>query len=164
MNEPLGQAELLRVLHYDPMTGLFTWLVRLSQRAKVGDVAGRFRRDTGYRSIRLDGREYYAHRLAWLYMTGEWPADEIDHINGSRSDNRWANLRAADRSLNQQNERIARSTSVTGLLGAHRRHGTFRASIVVDGRKKELGAFGTAEEAHAAYVKAKRALHPGCTI
>ena len=159
----LTYERLREVLHYDPETGVFTRLVRTSNRIKVGDVAGCSAGD-GYVQIRVDGVRYLAHRLAFLWMTGEWPRDMIDHINGVRDDNRFANLRPATRAENMQNQRRAMSNSQTGLLGVTRVGKRFMATIQVDGRKIHIGTFDTPEQAHEAYLAAKRRLHPGCTI
>lgn len=99
------------------------------------------------------------HRLAFLYMTGAWPADQVDHINMVRDDNRWANLRQADQSLNQRNRRKSRGE--TGVLGAFRNGRRFMARIHYDGHQHYLGNFATAEEAGKAYQDAKRIHHPG---
>lgn len=161
--EILNQDTLRRLLRYDPETGVFTWLVSTGRRCKIGDVAGSVD-SHGQRVIGVQGRNYKAHRLAWLYMTGAWPEDQIDHRNGERADNRWANLRDATHSLNQQNQRKARANNRTGLLGVRARQGKFEAAIGAGGKQKYLGSFSTPEEAHAAYLKAKRCLHAGCTI
>ena len=159
----LTYERLREVLHYDPETGVFTWLVRTSTRIKVGDVAaaadGR-----GYIVIGVDGVLYKSHRLAFLWMTGEWPPQFVDHINGVRDDNRWSNLRPATRSENNQNVRRARAGNRTGLLGVCRYRKRFKAQIRVDGRNLCLGTFDTPEQAHEAYLAAKRRLHPGSTI
>jgi hypothetical protein len=99
-------AERLRELfNYDPETGVWRWIARSSPYSCicVGDVAGRVG-GRGYRGIKIDKREYPAARLAWLYMTGEWPRAEIDHVNGNRVDNRWCNLREASNSQNNANK------------------------------------------------------------
>jgi hypothetical protein len=80
-------------------------LVSTSSNARAGDVAGGANNGDRYRRIRVDNQLYQAHRLAWLYMTGEWPSNGIDHINGHRADNRWANLREATQSQNMANGR-----------------------------------------------------------
>jgi hypothetical protein len=104
--DELTAARLRELLHYDPETGAWTRLVSTSNhRARVGDNAGGV---TGtYVKIRVDVRQYPAHRLAWLYMTGAWPKHEIDHINGDRLDNRWCNLRPANDAEQARNKRTA---------------------------------------------------------
>jgi len=161
-------AERLReLLHYDPETGLFVWKVRTSNRTKVGKVAGSLHEPTGYTFISIDRRTYKAHRLAWLHVTGHWPAEWIDHINGNRADNRMSNLREANASLNQQNLRSARGNTDSGLLGVYRndkKNKPWRACINVAGKWRQIGNFKTPHEAHEAYLAAKRRLHEGCTI
>jgi hypothetical protein len=164
----LPTAEKLReLLHYDPLTGVFTRRVKTGGRygADVGAVAGTLT-DAGYLKVSVMSYQYRAQRLAWLYMTGEWPAADVDHIDGDRTNNRWANLRDVSRSTNLQNKRAAQSNSKTGLLGAcwATRDQRFIARIKADGRYISLGGFDTAEQAHAAYIDAKRRLHAGCTI
>lgn len=161
----LSADELRRRLHYDPITGIFTRKVAAGGRAPVGAVAGSVN-DQGYVVIFIDYKHYYAHRLAWLYMTGAWPTEQIDHKTGLRSDNRWDNLRAASPSSNQQNQRRAQRGTRSGLLGASwcEREQKFTAQIKVRGVRHSLGQYNTAEEAHSAYVAAKRCLHEGCTI
>lgn len=107
--------------------------------------------------IRINRRLYMAHRLAWLYVTGTWPINHVDHINGNRSDNRFANLRAATSRENARNSRM-RANNACGYKGVHykKQLNKFVAQIHVDGRVYHLGVFGTAEEAHAAYCKAAR--------
>lgn len=98
-------AERVReLLHYEPATGIFTRRIRTSNRTKVGAIVGADN-GKGYLQISVDWRLYSAARLAWLYMTGEWPKEEIDHINRVRSDNRFSNLREATRSSNNCNRR-----------------------------------------------------------
>lgn len=157
-------AERLReVLHYEPQTGVFTRLVRTSHNMRVGDVAGT-RLKAGYIQVGIDGKNYYAHRLAFLYMTGKWPEHEADHRGGDRADNRWQNLRDATRSLNQQNLRAPQRNNSTGRLGVRLIGGKFAAVIYANGKARHLGTFADPDTAHAAYVKAKRALHAGCMI
>lgn len=92
-------------------------------------------------------------------MTGEWPMDEVDHINCCRSANRWSNLRAADKRLNMHNIHAARKDSTIGLKGVKRKRNSFVARIRADGIDHYLGAFKTPELAHEAYVNAKRHYH-----
>ena len=164
MAKPIISADRLReLLTYDADTGLFTRLVQTCNRVKVGDVAGRTD-SHGYRQISVLGRKILAHRLAWLYIHGTWPSDQIDHINGVRSDNRIANLRDTSNAINRQNERRARSNNQHGFMGVST-HGTrWKAKIGVDGNPRYIGSYDTPELAHAAYIEAKRLLHPGCTI
>lgn len=158
-------AERLReLLHYDPDTGVFRW-VAARPNCRSGEQAG-CTRENGHVIICLDGKLYYAHRLAWLYVHGAWPSKLIDHINGNRSDNRIQNLRDVEPSVNAQNIRQAFKTNASGVLGASlfKRTGRYVAMIRIDGKKRYLGYFDTAEEAHAAYLAAKRKHHQGCTI
>lgn len=163
MKSKIVSAERLReVLHYDADTGHFTWLVS-HPRVRSGDSAGCINHD-GYICIRIDGSSYMAHRLAWLYMTGEWPAGDIDHKYGIRNDNRWSELRVADHVKNGQNQRKAQKHNKCGLLGVYARYGRWRATIRVAGKGKHLGCFDTPAEAHAAYLAAKAGLHPFQTL
>lgn len=118
----------------------------------------------GYIAIKINGQTFKAHRIAWMMETGSDPLQQIDHKNGIRHDNRWCNLRDVTRSVNLQNLRGARSDSATGLLGAWPCVGGFTAQINVNGKRLRLGTFSTAEQAHAAYLDAKRQHHAGCTI
>lgn len=157
-------AERLReLLNYDPETGVFTWRVSRRATARPGSVAGTIT-PKGYRAIWI-GANYRAHRLAWLYVYGVWPTHEIDHIDGNRANNAIANLRDVTRSVNHENLRRARSDSAHGFLGVSPFKGKWwKARITVNGKWQHLGTFKTPEEAHAAYLEAKRRLHVGCTI
>lgn len=158
MAGPLTVSRLRELLHYDPQTGIFRWRVARRPNIKAGDEAGWLHKD-GCRMIGIDQREYKAHRLAWFYMTGHWPV-EIDHRNGARGDNCFENLRELPHALNLQNQRRAKSTNRTGLLGVTLFNGTFRAQIMLNGKNIYLGCYPTAEAAHRAYVVAKRRVHP----
>ena len=166
MNQKIDATRLREVLAYCEETGVFTWKVSNSNRVKVGSTAGTVH-SSGYRIITVDGRPYRAHRLAWFYVNGEWPTVDIDHIYGVRDDNRIAKLRAATRSVNQQNLRAARGDTNTGVLGVHKtdkKSKPYRSSIKVDGKERHLGNFPTIELAQLAYLSAKRQFHAGCTI
>ncbi len=152
MKKPqLTQERLKQLFRYDPETGLFTRLVSTNNRVKVGDVAGNSRAD-GYIKIRVDFDMHYAHRLAWLYMTGEWPAMKIDHVNGDKSDNRWSNLRDVSTTVNSQN--------VEPRDGAIPRGGKWHSRIMVNGKTIELGTYSEKWRASAAYLTAKLLCHP----
>ena len=160
----LTQSELRKHLSYDHETGVFVWIKSYHNR-RVGVVAGSRDRD-GYLMIKLHRKHYRAHRLAWLYVYGSAPVEQIDHINGVRDDNRIQNLREVTFAGNSQNQRKSHVDSTYGLIGidklSHR--DLFRARINVCGKRRSLGYFKTADEAHAAYLAAKRALHATCTI
>lgn len=171
MADSILTAERLReVVDYDPDTGVFIRKVRLAQRHQVGDradfvVTGGHLKD--YRRVSLFSERFLAHRLAWLYVHGEWPKHDIDHINGDKGDNRIANLRDVPNAINRQNMRRARSDSLTSrYLGVHYhlKGKKWRARIQVNGKCIQVGMFDTEEAAHAAYVEAKRLIHDGCTI
>lgn len=160
----LTASRLRGFLQYDPDTGAFTWMRNVSIGKKAGDAAGGMTAER-YIAISFENRTYKAHRLAWLYMTGDWPVGDIDHINGVRSDNRWRNLRDVPRSINVQNQRRAQVHNRAGLLGVQKRSpGRYRARIIKGGCAHDLGTFDTPEKAHAAYLAAKRRLHEGCMI
>ncbi len=158
----ITQERVRELFTYEPSTGSFTRRVHAGK-ARAGSIAGTLRSD-GYLSIPIDCQMQHAHRLAWLYMTGDIPV-EIDHINGNRSDNRWANLRAVDRAANMQNQARAhsknRTSGVLGVSGRRTKRGwSWRANIQVNGQATSLGSFPTIEAARLAYLDAKRQLHP----
>lgn len=160
----LTHERLIALLEYDPQTGYFKWLVKPNRKIVVGGRAGA-PAERGYRHIGIDWEDYREHRLAWLYMTGRWPRQHIDHRNGVRNDNRFENLREASRGINAQNQRNAMSNNVLGLLGVTRgQNGRYRATISVKGKQRFLGEFATPLVAHAVYIAAKRQHHEGCTI
>ncbi len=153
-------AERLReVLHYDPDTGVFTWRVAPSRRMRAGSRAGTTT-NTGYVHIRYDGGVYLGHRLAWFYVHGRWPSEQIDHVNGVRVDNRLTNLRECSSAENHQNLKLSpRNTSghpgVYWNVKAKRWH----AQITAGGHQKHLGHFTDLEEAAEAYRIAKAKYH-----
>lgn len=159
---PVTVDRLREVLDYDPATGVFVWKLTLGSRgggrAPAGTIAGTQNNGYGYRVITIDGSRYLASRLAWLWMTNKWPTIFIDHINCDRSDNRWVNLREANRHQNQANSRNRRNNT-SGFKGVSfdKNLQRFRAYIWINSKKLHLGTFETAQEAHDAYLdEAKR--------
>jgi hypothetical protein len=153
----LTQNRLREVLSYDPVTGLFRWLVARGQN-RVGDRAGTQDLD-GYRSILFEGKRYKEHRLAWLYVYGRWPSLQLDHKNNIRNCNSIDNLREATPSTNQFNSlRSIRNKS--GFKGVcwHPKRG-WRAYICKDGKVTELGYYMTPEEAFIIRSNAAEKLH-----
>jgi len=155
----LTAARLRDVLTYDPDTGVFRWRVERRAwggRVYPGDVAGTHH-GNGYLDIGVDGRTHYAHRLAWLYMTGQWPTMHVDHRNRIRSDNRWDNLRHASVKQNQEN-RTVRKDSATGIKGVTyiATSGRWRAIIKHDFKSIHLGCFLSKDDAIAARVAAEQ--------
>ena len=154
------QAQLKEVLHYDPITGAFTWLKYRSHNALAGAVAGTVGRK-GYRSINVGGVLHLAHRLAWLYAYGFWPVEQVDHKNGIKDDNSLANLRLATNAQNHCN-RGKNANNKSGYKGVVKVSGAGRwiAYGRQDHATKYLGVFSTPEEASAAY-EAYAAHHNG---
>lgn len=166
MASNLTHARLREVLAYDPLTGIFTWRVSTSKRIRVGDVAGGQPNKRGYVRIRVDGELFFAHRLAWFWMKGEWPG-LIDHRSTVGHQNWIKNLRDVTQKINAQNKRKATAKSRSGLLGVAYHAGRkkcWRAVINVDGKQVGLGGFTNKHKAHRAYIAAKRLYHEGCTL
>ena len=166
MDKKILTAERAKeLLDYDPCTGNFYRKVALTNSVKIGDIAGS-KNQKGYLEIWVDGKRYYAHRLAWLIETGEFPKEQIDHINCVKTDNRIANLRCVSDSINKQNKREALDKNTSGLLGVSwmAKAKKWKAQIQLNKTVIYLGLFEDKKQAHNAYVQAKRSLHEGCTI
>lgn len=148
-------GEARELLLYEPETGAFTRRVRTCGRVKVGGPAGSVN-GCGYLRIRLKTKQYLAHRLAWLIMTGEFPPEQIDHINGVITDNRWCNLRSVTRQENDRN-RAVRRDSASGVMGVrwNSRAGRWVARITVAGHRMNLGYFRDLDDAIAARKSAE---------
>lgn len=159
----LTQERLKELFNYNPESGVFTRLVGTSSNARVGDISG-WDKGQGYLVISIGRQTIKAHRLAFLYMTGAWPKNQTDHINGIKADNRWVNLRDITSQENTHNQRRAHKNSTTGFLGVKRRKNRFEAGIRINGTYIYLGLFDTPELAHDVYVKAKLELHSSCTL
>lgn len=153
----LTQAELQSKLHYDPETGIFTWI-------KLNKIAGNLH--YGYVSICINYKNYRAHRLAWLYVYGKWPKKYIDHINNIKNDNRLCNLREATNQQNLQNLIKPNRNNKVGFLGViyRKERNNYIGQVFVNKKCYRTKSFKTAEEAHEAYLELKRKLHEFCTI
>ncbi len=148
----LTQEELKKYLTYNPATGIFL---------RKEKVAGYIDQATSYVKIMLLGKNYYAHRLAFLYMTGKFPSKHVDHVNKNKSDNTWNNLRDVPQAINNQNFIKATSRNNLGVLGVRQRGNSFSAAVSYNKIQVHAGSFATAEEAHQAYINLKRQLHVG---
>lgn len=150
-----------KLLRYDPDFGLLFWRQQRG-RAILGMTAGCYGKGR-YRVLKICGKNYLAHRVAWLLFYGQWPDGQIDHINGNCKDNRIENLRLATAAENLQNQRAFRPKNKScGILGVsyEKARKKYSAQIHLAGKKYFLGRFTTAAQAHQAYVVAKRILHP----
>lgn len=160
MKRHVTQSRLKELLQYNPYTGDFVWKVRPSNRVRVGDVAGSI--NHGYVIIRIDNVNYYAHRLAFLFMLGQIP-EQIDHINHVRNDNRWCNLREATRIINLKNQSMSKNNT-SGITGVcwNTENNKWGARINVNCKSVWLGYFHDINEAKAARSKAERhyGFHP----
>lgn len=157
----ITRERLVEVVSYDPERGRLVWSGKARPGVRNGDVAGNLH-PSGYRRVVIDGTAYLEHRLVWLYVKGEWPARQIDHIDRDRSNNRHTNLRDVSASKNQQNCSLLSANS-SGLRGVtwHRRLKKWRAAIKHNGMSMELGVHATKELAQQAYLTAKRQMHVG---
>lgn len=169
LHSTLTIDRLKELLHYDPETGLFTWLVeRLCGKGnltvKPGDVAGCLS-PQGYILLRIEGRNYLANRLAWFYMNGEWPKFEIDHDDRDSTNNKWKNLRDVTHLVNMQNQPPVRKDGNLVGVAFNKRRGKWMAYINAGKKRTYLGAdFATKEDACKARMQAKSVFHPYCTI
>jgi hypothetical protein len=147
----LTQEGLKKLLHYNPETGVFTWLVNCNRNARQGDSAG-FSRPNGYRIITINGGKHYAHRIAWLYVYGVWPINTIDHINRDPSDNKLSNLREATKAQNNKNSSPIKGSS-SKYKGVYLPKGKSKWVVRLhhEGKTKHIGVFDCEHEAALAY-------------
>ncbi len=153
----LLHSDLVADMHYCPNTGIFTRRQRCSNMA-AGTMCGAVNNE-GYVVIRISrtGKRYQAHRLAWFYVHKNWPREQIDHINGNRSDNRICNLREVTPHQNRLNKGILRNNT-SGLKGVYQFKGKWKAQIQFNKTSRFLGMFASKEAAHAAYLLASHQL------
>ena len=152
----ITQDELKEVLHYDPETGIFRWRMPKSSRVKPWDVAGT-KNGNGYICFKINGASLRGHRLAWLYMTGKWPENDVDHMDGNRSNNAWQNLRSATNKQNLENQGL-RKNNTSRFRGVSwcKRHKKWVARVYHNYKQIYVGFFESAGEAGKA-ASAKRA-------
>lgn len=147
----LTQAEVRRLFDYDPSTGLLSWRVRTSTRVKVGDIV-KCQHPKGYTQVGVHGHRCLVHHIVWLWVHGEAPSCDIDHINRDRADNRIDNLRCVSRTENLLNSRHKNSS---GFPGVHKTAcGKYNAGIHFKRKRVHIGNFETAENAFLAYCDA----------
>jgi hypothetical protein len=155
--EKMNQDQLKAEFHYDPVTGVFRrrFAKPFSNRrpwSVAGSVATK-----GYLQISVSGKLFMAHRLAWMYVYGDWPKQQIDHINGRKDDNRIENLRDVSGTVNMLNQTKPRGEKLLGVTW-HEDGKKWRARLTINGGCKSLGMFATQEDAHQAYILAKEKL------
>lgn len=158
MTTSLTQERLKEVLHYNPDTGVFTWIKPTGPKARVGAVVGE-RQTTTYLQVGIDRKVYLLHRLAWLYVMGYIP-DLIDHVDRNPRNNRFSNLAESNKSANALNMNPSKANK-SGYVGVSfcKCTGRWRAVLTLQGKSKKLGRFDTPEEAHQAYLAAKAKYH-----
>ena len=146
--------QLRELLSYNPETGIFNWARKNGKVYRYGKVAGTIN-SQGYCQIMIDLVIYRAHRMAWAYVTGQWPEHEIDHVNGDRLDNRFCNLRQATRTQNGRNLGMKKNNT-SGYRGVtwDAQSQRWKAQITVNRKQIHIGLFDTPKEAHVAYCKA----------
>ena len=152
----LTQSLATEVWRYDPDTGFFFWRVSPRYKIAIGDRAGNF--DGKYWRLRYKKKNYKASRVAWLIMTGLWPNDQIDHVNGNKVDDRFCNLREATNAENCRNIGV-RKTNRLGIKGVSKNKYSYTAVTTLNGKRYHIGSFRTPEEAALYQQAAAHALH-----
>lgn len=148
----LTHARLKTLICYNPETGNFWWPDKARKCTSITS--------SGYVRVVIEGKEYLAHRLAWFWVKGVWPAVDIDHEDRDKTNNRFKNLREATESENGQNRLLPMSNNSTGYLGVVPVKGKFQARIQVNGMTINLGSFNEPEVAHHVYSCYKKSIHP----
>lgn len=154
----ISREKLKELLSYDEKTGIFIWKIANTRRIHVGDEAGRIKE--GYIKIGINNKEYYAHRLAWLYIYGDWPNKFIDHINGNRSDNRIENLREVTQAENVRNSKMPK-TNTSGIKGVrwNKKDGKWRAQCGIGGKMIYVGQYDSISEAKESVMRFREEHH-----
>lgn len=155
-----NDADLARSLFsYDPKTGRLSWAIKPCARMNTGDRAGSLKA-SGYRDVRFRGSPQKEHRVIWLWVHGDWPKHDIDHINGVKDDNRIVNLRDVTTAVNLENQKRPRQSAPYVGVSWHKAQRKWQASITSGGCQFYIGMFETAELARDAYLAAKAVHHP----
>ena len=159
----ITQKELRQILHYDAKRGVWRWRVRPAQHVQLGSIAGTLN-SKGYRYIVINGKQYKSSRLAWFYICGYFPENQVDHRNRNPSDDRWENLREVSPQCNQRNCKLS-SQNTSGVKGVcwHKRAEKWHAQIAVNSKNKHLGYHDDFTEAVAHRLAAEQCLNwSGC--
>ncbi len=156
----IAQEELKKLLHYDPDTGVFTWIVKTrgyKYGMEAGDIKTCKKWGKSYRRISLKYKRYYAHRLVFIYMTGSFPVNEVDHINGNGLDNRWCNLRDVTSSENNKNLRL-NSLNKSGISGIYwsKNKSNWHTQLRIDGKITYLGSYLSIFDAACTVISARQ--------
>lgn len=153
----ITQQELKEILHYNPDTGVFTYKAD-SKLVTAGNEAGWL--DNGYTRLKINGISYRCHRLAFIYMLGREPIGHVDHIDNLRCNNKWDNLREDAEKVNHWNRNL-QANNTSGIKGVHwdKRKERYIAQIQVHGKKKQVGAYKTVEEATTAIQAYREQVH-----
>ena len=159
--ESLTRKRLKELFFYNRETGVFTRKIARGNQA-AGTTPGTINHPTGRKYMMVDGKTYFSYRLAWLYLYGAFPENEIDHKDCDNGNDSALNLREATRTVNAQNKKNVQKNNILGVAGVNQReNGTYRARIRVDGKLLNLGTFGSVGEASTAYKNAKIEFHGG---
>jgi len=162
----LTQSRLKELLEYNTETGIFTRKISIGSRGMSGNIVGT-NHGGGYLTVQIDKKLFYLHRLAWLFVHGEFPKKFIDHIDHNKKNNKIKNLREVSKSGNGQNQiKVTSRNKGANYLGVSfdKRRGVYYAKIQNLGIQKYLGTFETQEDAFARYLEEKRIIHRACTI
>lgn len=161
----ITQDRLKQLVHYNPDTGIFTHLQTSRNKLKVAGTVAGYPTKSGHLVFNIGNIKYYCHRLAWLYMTGSLPTNDIDHINCNPTDNRFVNLRDVTRGENLQNLIRPHKDNQSKYLGVSKtKNNKWCAQITIKGIKKTKSGFNTPQEAHDYYISLKREHHPKGTL
>lgn len=140
----LTQEDIKELFVYCPNTGALTRRKAYGS-INIGDPVG-YKNKRGYVVVSIKQKKYYAHRIAWIHVTGSWPTDQIDHINHNRSDNRFVNLREATNLENHKNKTLSKRNT-SGILGVYFHKGKWVAAICINTVQTGIGRFASKDEA-----------------